>query len=132
MTWSTGHIDKFVALSANQIHFLKEGTSTENVIEVDEGIRLKERPITTSATFIENEELQLFPNPSTDWLSFHSSFRPVRIELLNTEGTVLTSFRDTQQISNMNISKLPDGIYLAKFWITDHYFVSRKWVKFTP
>ena len=130
LTWSTGHIDRFQHLSANQIHFLKEGASTEGMIQVDEDIRLKERPMTTSSSFIEKEELQIFPNPSTDWLTFKSSFPPSTIEIVTTEGVVKSTFRDVSSTARLQISALPDGVYFVKFWLADRYFICRKLIKF--
>ncbi len=132
LTWSTGHIDQFYDLPVNQIHFLQEGSSTNNQIQIDEPISIKERPISTSSydLFISND-LLIYPNPASQWITFNSKFFPTKIEFLSTEGKIMASFTDTKQGDAIDITDFPNGIYLVKFWLNDKQYLVKKWAKFS-
>lgn len=71
------------------------------------------RGMVTSTRDIRNEEVQLFPNPSTDYFLLKNLSENVdRVVLYNVIGRKMREFT-AQEGSRYRLAGLPDGIYLA-------------------
>jgi len=61
------------------------------------------------------EEVQIFPNPSSDWLSIQSGSVYSSAEIINVLGITVDSFSFEESSDPIDISKLRDGYYWIKF-----------------
>jgi hypothetical protein len=61
-----------------------------------------------------NEEVQIYPNPSSDWLSIQSGSGYTSAEIINVFGMTVDSFRLEELSNPIDISQLGDGYYLIK------------------
>jgi Secretion system C-terminal sorting domain/Right handed beta helix region len=59
------------------------------------------------------DEFAIYPNPSTDFIIVNTTDNS-RVELLNTYGQLLNRITTTSNLQKIDISELPDGIYLVR------------------
>jgi len=64
------------------------------------------------------EEVQIFPNPTSNWLSIQSGSIYTSAEIINVLGTTVDHFRLEESQDTIDISRLADGYYLIKFYST--------------
>jgi Secretion system C-terminal sorting domain/Leucine Rich repeats (2 copies) len=60
------------------------------------------------------EEITVFPNPTTNWLTITYNQLPDNIQLFNIMGTLLKNIEPTMQQTKVDLSDLQQGIYLFK------------------
>jgi hypothetical protein len=70
------------------------------------------RSVTTSTRDIRSENVQLFPNPSTDYFQITRIDNVDRVVLYNVIGRKMREF-EAQEGARYRVAGLPDGIYLA-------------------
>ncbi|MDX2068013.1 MAG: T9SS type A sorting domain-containing protein [Haliscomenobacter sp.] len=70
------------------------------------------RSVTTSTRDIRLENVQLFPNPSTDYFQINRIDNVDRVVLYNVIGRKMREF-NAQEGARYRVAGLPDGIYLA-------------------
>lgn len=63
----------------------------------------------------ENQKfVDIFPNPSSNFLQINSSKSPLYIEIVNKEGKIIRSFTTSQNLTKTNISNLASGLYFIR------------------
>ena len=65
ITWPSGHIDKLLDVMVNQRHIVREGSTTEGHIEIDEDVEILLTDLSDRFVF-SDLPLKIFPNPVRD------------------------------------------------------------------
>ncbi len=133
ITWPTGHVDRLYDISPNQILSLKEGVSTNGVIDLDQGIIITENnftPITSTKDIFFDTAVTLSPNPGSDLLTIHSDARLTKVIIYGANGVEV--FR--QNLAALSTFSLAtntyvSGVYLVKVFDEDQRVGILKWVK---
>lgn len=122
ITWPTGHVDKLYNIESNQLLQITEGESTNGNIHIDNDI-----DIVSSITNIVNEEnnIILYPNPTTDKISIESKISITDILIYNMNGTLISH----QVGREINTSQLTNGVYSVVMIGNDNYLDTQKIIK---
>ena len=131
ITWPTGHVDKFYQLGANQSLIIKEGQSTNELIQVDADITLLEGNFSTSIKEIKNDfSIDIFPNPTTNLLTISSEKPFSELSIYDTNGRlILKKATKINRSLSVPINHLENGIYWLNI-IGKNGTASLKWVKY--
>ncbi len=68
--------------------------------------------------------IQIFPNPFTDKVILDGNFTDYIIEVIDMNGSVITSYTGTQAPLTLDLSALGNGIYFVKIESTIHSYLS--------
>lgn len=132
ITWPSGHLDKYYDSPVNQLHYLKEGASTNGEILVDEEVSIKDRLLPTATKEIKADiGIILSPNPGFNRLLIESKKSIKKIAFFDLRGVQQLSqqFEAKKTLSfSQNTQHWPSGLYLIKIWTEDKFRVL-KWVK---
>lgn len=111
--WPSGHVDKFDNLPTDRIVHLKEGASTDGVIEVAADVTIKDKSeFTTATNEISESSLNLFPNPAQGVLNLTSEERLSYLSVYNSVGICVLRQNDINTSHlKMDISTLKEGPY---------------------
>ncbi len=83
-----------------------------NCYEAKQPIRLNSATVT--ADIRQSNDLLIHPNPSHDWVKIESREDLDKIDIINPFGKVLRSIRVQGKLINIDISPLPQGVYVVK------------------
>lgn len=101
------------------------GLNTPTYFCVD-NITLK---ISTSTENLEDEiDLTVFPNPTTDFVSFDWNNGEGDAQIVNLQGSILKNQTLQQGQNSVDVSILPEGIYILKLK-TEEGFLAKQFVK---
>ena len=127
VTWPTGHVDRLFGVEANQKIFILEGSTANGVISVDDDVVLA---ITGTDEAPGHFEIKILPNPVVSSLQVQlppDVFN--RFAIINQAGQAsLTGEIETPDFQ-VNVDKLPGGIYFLTVWNGAGERASVKWVK---
>jgi flagellar hook assembly protein FlgD len=81
----------------------------------DEITRVIRDSTATSVTPLSNNRvITLYPNPATDQVKIQSNERVENISIYNTQGALVKRGKETKQANSIDLSDLPNGMYIAK------------------
>lgn len=131
ITWSSGHIDRLYQLVPNQLYTIKEGSSTNNQINVASDISIIPRQITTSIEETTlNPTVQIVPNPVIDNFQIYTNFNFSTISIFSLSGQQLVEYHyDNTNAKNIVVNQLEQGLYLLKVRDDIGNIFVQKWVK---
>lgn len=105
------------------------GFGTENVLiwKGDDSlnadtIKFELNAVGTSVNNVkDNNQLTLYPNPAKNTLNlnFESKNQNVKVEIYDVLGNVIIKHRHSQPVSGINISDLPNGLYVLRVFDGD-------------
>ncbi len=72
-------------------------------------------PSGTGETIKIDSSVQIFPNPTTDFLTIKSSQTMARVDVFSVVGRLMQS-HDFADKSNLSLANLPAGVYFLKIW----------------
>ncbi|ACT93273.1 FG-GAP-like repeat-containing protein [Dyadobacter fermentans] len=67
-----------------------------------------------SVTLAKGIDTKIYPNPTADVLNLRSEQKVTEVQVFNAEGKAMLVVRDAKGVSQVDIRKLPSGIYLVK------------------
>lgn len=67
-----------------------------------------------SVTLAKGVETKIYPNPTADVLNLRSEQKVTEVQVFNADGKEVLAIRDTKGVSQLDIRRLPTGIYLVK------------------
>jgi hypothetical protein len=111
VTWPTGHVDKYLNLSSNQVHVLTEGETTGGSIHVDPDVHLVTSQHDESHNAL--QEITLFPNPVSDNLFFQglTGHHNMRLMLWNSLGQLMGQWKLNGH--PVSLAAFGSGLYTA-------------------
>jgi ASPIC and UnbV/FG-GAP-like repeat/Secretion system C-terminal sorting domain len=119
VTWPTGHIDKFYAVSANQVFFVKEGQSTNGEISIDPDIdiitSIVAQPVAKESQLL--DKLVIYPNPGSstiDILNKQDGLYNADILIRSADGKESIRILDHPLDQTIDIESLKPGIYFLE------------------
>lgn len=108
VTWPTGHVDRLYNINANQTLLITEGSTTNNVIQIDPDITI----VTSSEDGVETDlasKLLIIPNPSADIIYLPNNLTG-NYSIYNSDGRcMLSGYLDGTK--GINVKSLPGGLY---------------------
>jgi predicted alpha/beta superfamily hydrolase len=86
--------------------------------------------VSPTQEIVENKELEIFPNPATDWLKITTNevLDSTTLVITGTDGKVWQK-KPMKSNEKINVSKLPVGFYLLKIMKNGSVLASGKFVK---
>jgi len=115
-----GEIEKFKNWIATRLNWLDANIISFEVTALDDPEIISGKA----------SDFLFFPNPAINQISLQSPKNLRSLTILSTNGQVLISKPDINtSLLNVDIAKLPPGIYLAKMSFIDGSFLSNKFVK---
>jgi hypothetical protein len=79
---------------------------------------------TVEADLLNSSNLaEIFPNPATNQLTVRGDFREHRIELYDAVGRLCLKINFTDETQNIDISSLPEGLYVVKVLDKDNHLM---------
>lgn len=132
ITWSSGHIDRFYNIEPNQIINIIEGQTTNGQINIDKGLKIIERPLSTSSqeTFIFSTDMQLSPNPTTHSFNINTDLLLIAAEIWTMEGKQVARYpSEIVDQNSISVDFLPKGIYLLKVEVKNGGWYTQKFIK---
>ena len=116
--WPSGHIDRLYNLFANKRYLLTEGSTTSNIIKVDEDVKLLTSNVENIENSIKNDFFTVYPNPNnTNTLFINNPYKHCikSILVMNMSG----HHSNFQTLVNENdlsvdIENLASGMYILK------------------
>ena len=125
----------FVKFKIDMEQSLAEGTEIKNrayiyfdnnpAVITDYALNTIEYTSTNSVDFYNNQELTIYPNPTSGKIYIKSDNTIQKIEVLDISGSVLESQSSSK---NIDLSDLPIGVYFLKVYTNDKV-ISKKVVK---
>lgn len=79
-----------------------------------------------STSVFANQNLEIYPNPTKDWLTVKSATSINRLEILDTNGRVVRAYSKKNTISLKSLLK---GVYFVKIYFSDGKAVTQKIIK---
>ena len=79
-----------------------------------------------STSVFANQNLEIYPNPTKDWLIIKSATSINRLEILDTNGRVVRAYSKKNTISLKSLLK---GVYFVKIYFSDGKAVTQKIIK---
>lgn len=77
-------------------------------------------PTTHTTAFNEDASIiDVFPNPSSDWIYITSKVMMDKIEIFNTSGITLMKITPIDKQTKINLEKLPSGVYFIRLQSED-------------
>ncbi|MGG5210167.1 T9SS type A sorting domain-containing protein [Chryseobacterium sp. MIQD13] len=73
-----------------------------------------------------NKQVDIYPNPSSDYININNGEKIVKIEMNDAEGRKITELKKADKI---DISEFPSGIYLMKIIFKDGKIQTRKIIR---
>jgi hypothetical protein len=73
------------------------------------------------------ESIQIFPNPSKNYLTIDTAFKDGYFQIFSLEGQRM---QESHLNSKINISNLPSGMYILKIYSNDAEMFVRQFMKF--
>jgi pullulanase/glycogen debranching enzyme len=86
-------------------------------------------PISTGINDLEDEQLQIYPNPVQDFLNLNHLGNVKQFYIANLLGKQLIVVKQTEEKMTLNLSGLSRGIYLIVFEMKDGNRISKKIIK---
>src|SRR5688500_7437105 len=86
--------------------------------------------VESTSTADDNETskmIQFYPNPATDIMQIESKFGIRKIEIHSLAGKLMQT--ESNVVTQVNVSGLPQGMYLARIHTTDGKSVSKKFIR---
>lgn len=74
----------------------------------------------------DGKTVDIYPNPSSDFIHLTSKNPITNVTVLNTDGSLIL---DTKETTKINITNLPPGTYILKVELKDKKTVSKKFLK---
>ena len=92
-----------------------EANSTETSIPVSiiQKITFTDEVLATQNVGLNKNNLQLYPNPSTDYIRIKSKAKSLDVKIYNLEGKLVVSGNYISD-EDINVSKLNAGVYLVQ------------------
>ena len=78
--------------------------------------------ITTNLAELNSNDVSLFPNPTKDIITISSSVKPIKIELIDVNGKLISESYTTETI---DLTGLSGGIYFVKIFTTTNCIVKK-------
>lgn len=116
--WPTGHLDRLLDITANQVISIQEGSTTNGIINVDPELE----PNKTIEFSPVTNKVQVYPNPSLGDLNVETSSFPATYSIFDPSGQQLQSGMIWQQNSKINCHYLPSGCYWLQIKWQDEVF----------
>jgi len=129
LTWSSGHVDKFYNLENGKTYNIREGSSTDGVINVDVALNIIERPLSTSTQFGNDTYLNVYPNPGTSEVVIDSDREAVRYDFININGQIAHTLDDSVTSLPVDTKQLESGLYFIRIINSDNTTSIIKWIK---
>ena len=85
--------------------------------------------LSASEEVIQQSELQIYPNPTNDYLTLESSYRFVHARIINISGQVVSSISDWNDLRSIDVSHCSPGIYFIEVQTKDNKISRRRFVK---
>lgn len=125
VTWPTGHVDRLKNINANQTLLITEGSTTNDVIQIDPDITIvtsldgSDQKNVTSKIFVS-------PNPATGFIYLSENLTG-KFSIYNSDGRCCQSGY-LNKSKEINVQSLPGGLYQIIF-ITNEKAYSGTWSK---
>ena len=113
----------------NRLNWLDLNLRALKVLPVSEGVPNTSRVVTGSVE-VTSEELIIYPNPATGWLTVKSQRKINRINILSMTGDLLYSKELPQVLEyEHNLSVFPVGIYILNVLGQDGHMTNHLFIK---
>ncbi len=133
VSWPTGHIDILRDISINQQILIIEGSTNNGIINIDEGIEIRESDFPSAIIEFPLEvEVNVSPNPFTNTLNINSTSLIKTITLLDSRGRKINSWTYNRNINHANLKiaePLTDGHYILVISHNDGLIVTKPLIK---
>lgn len=78
--------------------------------------------ITTNLSDLNSNDVSLFPNPTKDIITISSSVKPIKIELIDVNGKLISESHTSETI---DLTELSEGIYFVKIFTATNCIVKK-------
>lgn len=116
-----------IALTSDQLNYSHSIINQEVVYDFESGV-LRVMILDVTNSVISNEidsKINIFPNPTNDFIEIDVNEIPLRIEILNLSGQLIQS----ETKNEIDINTLTSGIYLLKVVFSNGHEENRKFTK---
>lgn len=120
-----GAIFRAIKYSTDYSAFNGKDLSTKGTIELGRDLGNCSILNNTSPKFAETK---IFPNPVKDYIYFNSNNKITSIKIYNILGELILNKENLNNISHLNLTELPKGIYIIKAF-SNNLILNKKFIK---